>query len=151
MKGNVDQKINQAREILDTIGQENEKEGIKWTKFFMDRFDKKEWEKNQIKMDKLNKHRMTKRGYFEMVTGMINELFKEVDKPSRKWRLQAFTTKKGVVMQIWDTLGRVYQKAFTPCGIPKIDLKAIEIYLGQAEDTMYKEDKQTKSGIILPS
>lgn len=138
-----------AIETLEAIGQPNEKEGIKWTQRFMDAFDKKEFEKYQLDQEKLAKNRMTKKRYYQILAGMLNEMLQEMDTPSNKWRSLAYTTTKGVVCQIKDSLGRVYQKAFTPCGVPKVDLQMINRYLGQAEDTMYKYDEKTDSGIYL--
>ncbi len=141
--------VKQAIETLEAIGQENEKEGIKWTQRFMDEFDKKEFEKYQLDEEKLKKTRKTKKYYYQMLAGMLNELLSEMDKPSRMWRALAYTTERGVVCQLKDSIGRVYQKAFTPCGVPKVDLQMINRYLGQAEDTMYKYDQKTDSGIYL--
>jgi hypothetical protein len=140
-----------AIEILDAIGTENEHEGIKWTKFFMDKWDKKEREQNQLKEENLKKKRMTKKRYYEALAGMLNEQFKQMDKPSNKWIVLAFYTDKGVVVQLKDIWGRVYQRAFKPCGIPKIDLHVVGLYLGGAEDTMYKVEAEgkTASGIYL--
>ncbi len=138
-------------EKLEAMGQENEHEGIKWTKFFMDKWDRKEREENQLRQDKLKKKRMTKKKYYEALAGMLNEQLSSMDKPSNKWKVLAFYTEKGVVVQLKDIWGRVYQRAFKPCGTPKIDLHMVNLYLGGAEDTMYKveTEKKTDSGIYL--
>jgi len=142
---------NTVIEKLEAMGQENEHEGIKWTKFFMDKWDRKEREQNQLRQDKLKKKRMTKKKYYEALAGMLNEQLRSMDKPSNKWRTLAFFTEKGVVVQLKDIWGRVYQRAFKPCGTPKIDLHMVNLYLGGAEDTMYKveTEKKTDSGIYL--
>jgi len=142
---------NQIKTIdtLDAIGQENEHEGIRWTKHFMDEFDKKEWEKDQFREEALGKSRMTKKRYSQMLLRILTEFIKEMDKPSNQWKVVGYATEKGLVIQIKDALGRVYQRAFKPCGIPKIDLGATYTLLASAEDTMYNKDIKTDSGIYL--
>ena len=150
----MNKKQSEAIDKLDAMGQPSEKEGIKWTKRFMDEFDKKEFEKNMLREEVLKKKRITKKRYFEMLTGMANELFKEMEIPSG-WRGVVYFTEKGVVMQIKSILGRVFQRAFKPCGTPKIDLNAVYTLLGSAEDTMWEVDEKgnidlkTKSGVYL--
>lgn len=145
----------EAIEILDAIGQENEHEGIKWTKRFMEAFDKREWEKNQIKQEKLGKTRYSKKRYSEVLAGMMNEFLQEMDAPNHNWRSIAYYTEKGVVVQIKNVLGRVFQRAFAPCGIPKIDFQAVLAMVSSAEDTMWRIDKdgdldvKTKGGVYL--
>lgn len=143
-------KINEARDVLDAIGHENEHEGIKWTKYFMDLFDKNEMEKNILREESLKK-KVTRKRYHEALAGIMNELMIDMDKPSNNWITNAFFTEKGVVVQLKDKWGRVYQRAFKPCGTPKIDLHMVNLYLGGAEDTMYKveSEKKTQSGIYL--
>jgi len=150
----MNKKIGEAIDKLDAMGQPSEKEGIKWTKRFMDEFDKKEWEKNMLREEVLKRKRLTKKRYFEMLAGMANELFKESE-ISGGWRGIVYFTQKGMVMQIKSMMGRIFQRAFKPCGIPKIDLNAVYTLLGSAEDTMWQIDEKgnidlkTKNGIYL--
>ena len=142
-------------EVLDAIGMKNEHEGIKWTKFFMDKWNRKEWEKNQLTEDNMRKQRQTKKKYYKFIVAILNEGFSEMDMPSGNWRIGAYATDKGVVVQLKNVFGRVFQRAIKPCGTPKIDFNAMMQLMGSAEDTMYnietkgEVDLKTKGGIFL--
>lgn len=149
-------------EKLDAMGTENEREGIKWTKYFMDQFDRSEWEKNQIQLEKLDrKARFSRSGYHHLLAMMMNEEAKEMDFPEGYLPI-IYPTKQGVVLEIIDRSNNKHRRAFTPVGIPKIDHHAVTVCLIQAQNTIdtieekiYKKThtldgmKKTESGIIL--
>lgn len=151
-------------EKLEAMGHETESEGIKWTKYFMDQFDKDQWDKDQIKLDKLDHaRRFTKRNYFHLLASMLNEELKDMDIPDG-YMFAAYSTAKGVVTELIDKSGQRYRRAFTPCGTPKIDHHCIVLNLIQAQDTVdlleeeiYRKQhtvdglKKTESGIIIPN
>ena len=151
----MNKKQSKAIETLEAIGQTDEHKGIKWTKFFMDKWNRKEMEKNQLTADAMRKKRGTKKKYYRFIAVVLNEAFEEMDKPSNKWRIGAYSTDKGVVVQLKGIMGRIFQRAITPCGTPKIDLNAMMQLVGSAEDTMYnietkgEVDLKTKGGIFL--
>ena len=118
----------------------------------MDRFEKEEWEKNQLERDHLKKHRLSKKKYYLVLARMLEEKLNSTDKPSNRWKTVVYPTDLGVVAQIKNIWGRTFQKAFKPCGIPKIDHHAVETLVGMAEDKMYAEEdkKQSPGGVYLP-
>lgn len=151
-----------ALEKLDAMGHANEKEGIKWTQFFMDQFDKETWEKDQIQLDRLeHSRRFTKRNYFYLLAQMLNEEAHDLDTPSG-YLVGARSTLDGVVLEVIDRSGICHRRAYTPCGTPKIDYECAVVCLIQAQNTIDKKEeeyykrthtvdgmKKTESGILL--
>ena len=144
--------VGEARDVLDVMGQQSEKEGIKWTQYFMDKFEKEEWDKEQLAKEKLQRSRLTKKRYYYILAEMLKEMIVVVNRPSPGYVASVYSNKKGVVAQFKDKLGRIWRKAFKPCGIPKIDHHACKTISGMAEDKMWSLDaeKITEGGVYLP-
>lgn len=149
-------KIGEASEILDAIGHEDEKEGIKWTKYFMDLWDKQEWDKNQLKKEKLEKKRkFSKIDYFKALAGMLQQESFDMDIPDG-YRVWSEFSGDGVVLKFTDIQGNIYYKAFKPDGTPEVDFNAVVGMLIDLQDSIdglerlrmnqFKKD----TGIILP-
>jgi hypothetical protein len=151
-----EKKMAQASEILDAIGQENESEGIKWTQYFMNEFDKKQWEQNQLKQDRLEKvRRFNKAEYYRVLTGMFNEEVKDMDIPTG-YLVIAQYTKEGIVVNMMDRWKKKWRRAFTPDGTPKVDFNAIVGLLTDVQNTIDILERQATErlkefGLVLPT
>jgi len=143
-------------EILESVGHESEKKGIKYVKEFMALFEKKEWEENQIKRDHLSKKsRFSKKNYYRAIVELINSEVADLDLPTN-YMVWGELTKQGVIVTLKDRFNKTYSGAFTPCGTPKVDFYAVTDLLGRALDTADRiEDDHLKNikdlGIILPA
>lgn len=149
-------RVGHAREVLEAIGQDSEKEGIKWTKYFMDKWNRKQWKENQIKKEKLEKKRKyTKMEYFRALAGMLHEEAQFLEAPPN-YDFWAEFSGDGVVLKMRSPSGKTYQRAFKPDGTPELDYKAVVSILVSALDTVHhvEEEKIQKikdQGFILPS
>jgi hypothetical protein len=144
-------KVGEAREILDTIGQDSEKEGIRWTKIFMDQWDKKEWEENQIEKEKLKKRNKRRLEYTHLLHNLIREKGLELERPAQGYWLETGFNQKGVWVRLHDRHGNKWNRGIKVTGIPKYDHHAALILVQAIEDKMWEleENPQTKSGIYL--
>jgi len=141
-----------AVEILDAIGHENEKEGIRWTKYFMNQYAKKEWEKDQIKKEKLKKANKNKKDYVLLLAKMLQQELYILDTP-KDYTLDVKITPKGIIMGIKSPYkNRWVYKAFKPSGIPKYDYAYIQNAVAETDAFMINDNRrsQTDSGIFLP-
>ncbi len=156
MENTNKKQLGEAAEKLEAMGQENEHEGIKWTKYFMDAFNKKEWEEEQIKTAKLDhSRRYSKRGYYEMLAKMLDEECRDLDLTIR-FTATGYPNKEGVVINMVDhKTGLQFKRGMKPSGIPKYDYYGITVLLMQAQNTAESIERgnddlvTTKSGIIL--
>lgn len=146
--------VGEAQEVLDAIGHENEAEGIKWTKHFMDKWDKKQWKQNQIKTDKLKKtRRYTKQEYYRLLYQMLQEEIKDLlenDIPPG-FKVYPGYDDGGVGVYLDTPDGERYARGFKPDGTPEVDFNAV---VGLLEDILITVDRllkknATSSGIIL--
>lgn len=147
-------KVNEAIEELDAIGHENEKEGIKWTQYFMKQWDLKQWEKNQFKEESLKKKRRDRLGYHRVIAGMLGEEALGMDIPLG-YQVGAFFSGDGVILKLVDRWGKKYHRAFKPDGVPKIDFNAVVGLLVDLQNTIdllefrAQQELPQNSGIIL--
>ncbi len=126
----------EVEEKLEVMGQEDEHQGIRWTKYFMDQFDKKEWEKDQIHQQRLErKAKFSKKGYYDLCAQMMNQEAQTLDL-ALQFRLRGYATKYGVALEMRDIkTGRMFTRGMKPCGIPKYDYYATVVLLMQAQNT----------------
>lgn len=149
-------KMAEASEILDAIGHENEKEGIKWTQRFMSQWDKKQWEKQQIKRGELDKkRRFSRMGYHELVAGMLQEELKDLDVPPG-YRTWTEFSGEGVIVRMVDSKGKKYNRAFRPDGTPEVDFRAVVGLLTDVQNSVdileqERAENLKTMGIVLPS
>lgn len=145
-------KKGEAEDVLDAIGQKNEKEGIKWTKFFHEKWEKEELEKQFIDEETLKKNRKKKDRYFKALAFLMQKKLDELEKPGPGFTINVKTSATGVFVELKDRWGRSYKRGFKPTGTAKYDLNAAVNMIGRVEDTMYdiEDKKQTKSGVYLP-
>lgn len=137
----LDQKqkqVGEAKEVLDAIGSENEKEGIKWTKFFMDKWDKKEWEKAQFEQERLGRWTKKKKAYYELVHHFFKEQIEGLERPNYGYWVETGMSTKGVWLKLHDRFGKVWTKGMKIIGVPKYDHFGIGIISGKVEDLMWK-------------
>jgi hypothetical protein len=155
-KPTKEKELSRAMEMLDAMGQENESEGIAWTKKFMDEFDQRQWEENQLKQDKLARStKYTRMEYYRIVCGMINEELKDMDIP-RGYVAMSHFTENGVIVDLADRWGKRWRRAFKPDGTPKIDFNAVVGLLTDIQNTIdgleYNAQANLKDlGLVLPS
>lgn len=146
--------VDHAKEVLDAIGHESEKQGIKWTKYFMDKWDKQEWEKQQIVQDKLAKGtKYRKSEYYRLVANVLREIVYGIERPNWGWWAEVKSTDDGVIVILKHRTGRSWSRAFKPTGIPKIDYQAAVTYAAYTEYTMHEDEEnpspKTASGIYI--
>lgn len=143
MQGNTQKTHNPQKEqkrvaeMLEAIGQEDEHEGIKATKYFMDQFEKKNWEEDQFKQDRLEKAtKYSRHEYHKILAMMLDEEARQMDIPF-ELGYKAWTefTEDGVILRMTDRWGRKYHKAFRPSGIPKVDFFAVVTLLSDLQGT----------------
>ena len=148
-------KVNEAAEILEAIGQENESKGIEATQHFMKLWDDKNALEDHKKVTLLGKKRnYTKVDYYRIIAGMINEGLAELDVEPGFVAKAAFT-KEGVVVKVTDPEGYVYARAFKPNGDPETDYNCVVGLLSQVLDTsdeyyVKKQKALKEAGIIIP-
>lgn len=148
-------KIDEAAEVLDTIGQENEKEGIKWTQYFMNIWDQHELDRKLKKKDRLKKATIYKKmEYHRIIAGMIQEEAKQLDIPDRFMVWSEFT-QDGVIVRLVSPSGDKFNRAFRPTGEPGIDLNAVFGILVDVQTTIddleeKRFSKLRESGLIIP-
>ena len=138
-------------EQLEAIGQENEHEGIKATKHFMDEFDKKKQEEDLVRINSLSKSVTRKTYHFNLAT-ILDAEAKFMDIPL-SFKASAYPTEEGVVLELKDSLGRKYVKAFKPLGEPVKDYNYLINMLSALQDTsdsIESGNMKTKSGLYLP-
>lgn len=146
--------VGEIGEVLDAIGHENEKEGIKWTQYFMDIWDKKELENQHRKKHKLKKSLgFTKREYYRIISNMIDEELRELDIPPGYVAWSSFD-EKGVVLRLTTYNGEKYNRAFKPDGSPSTDFNVVVGLLIDTQDTIDRcENKRrenlNKMGLII--
>lgn len=148
-------KIGESQDVLDAIGQENEKEGIRWTKYFMDIWDQKEREKKEKKRDRLKKATVYKKmEYYRIVAGMLQQESANLDVPDRYMVWSEFS-EQGVIVRLASPSGEKFSRAFKPSGEPVVDLNAVfgllvdvQSTIDMLEDRRYQKLKD--SGIIIP-
>lgn len=145
-----------AIEMLEAMGHENEQEGIKYTKYFMDKWDRDQWEKQQIQEEKLGKAKKFRRvDYHKKLRGMLNEMVLGIDRVGPGYWAETGFNEKGVWARLHDKYGRTWQRGIKPSGIPKVDYRgsiglaaAIEMKMIEIEND---KDPKSKGGIHLPT
>lgn len=149
------EEINEAGEVLDAIGQRNEKKGIKWTQHFMDEWDREKWHENQLKKEKLEeKRKYSRMNYHQALSGMLQDEAQDLDVPFG-YRVWSEFSGEGVILKVSDVHKNTYYDAFRPDGTPEIDFNVAVQLLIAAQDTIdMLERERVKSlkdrGIILP-
>lgn len=144
--------VGKARDIIDAMGQRNEKKAAKWVKYFIGLHEKKELEKDQMREKKLSKLRKSKKLYYEMLRAMANDLIIKTERAGPGFIGGARLNSKGITAVLKTPWGKIYKRSFTPSGIPKYDLPAVMTLVGSLEDTMWhlEKTKITDSGVYLP-
>lgn len=147
--------VNLALEKLEAIGQESEKEGIKYTQQFMKEWDQKQEGRGREKKGQLERmKRFSKPEYYRLVAGMIQEELSDLDIPVG-YRTWAEMSGDGVIAKMTDLKGKTYYKAFKPDGSPEVDFKAVVGILTDIQNSIdYLEYERAenlkKLGLILP-
>jgi hypothetical protein len=150
------EKLVEANDILDAIGQESEKKGISETKYFMDQWDRRQWHENQLKKDRLDSSRkFRKMEYYRILAAMLQEEIADLDIPNGYMAWSEFT-QSGVVVRLRDRWGKKYYRAFKPDGTPEIDFNAVVGLLTDVQNSVDKleydaRENLKQSGFILPS
>lgn len=150
-----DKKIGEASEILDAIGHENEKEGIRWTQHFMNIWDQHELDKRHQKKDRLKKATIfNKMEYHRIISGMIHDEAKSLDIPTG-YMVWSEYTEDGVIVRLAAPNGEKYKRAFKPSGDPGVDLNAVFGLLVDVQSTVDEVVNRSatnlkKAGIIIP-
>lgn len=153
----MNRKALEVSEKLEAMGQENEKEGIRYTKEFMDEFDKREWERNQLQIQKLEHRRKFKKmDYFHLVARMLDEESKQLD-ISDRFLVKTIWNEEKTGLMLYDMLTKKqYGHGFKISGIPKIDHAAVTVLLLELQNTaeaieqeQIKDSNKTRSGIIV--
>ena len=135
MRRDTMSKTTNTTEVLEAIGHENEKEGVKWTQYFMNEWDQKQRGKDHENLNLLDKRRkFTRQRYHEVLSGMINEGLSELD-VEHGFKAHSEFNKSGVVVRVTDPDGKKYARAFKPSGEPEIDFNAVVGLLSQVLDT----------------
>ena len=139
--------------MLDAMGQKNEKAGIKWTKYFMHKWDKEQWEENQLEKDKLKKKTKSRYAYTELLFKFFQEKAFALDRPNRGYWLESGFSGKGIWVKLHDRFGKKWVRGIRPSGIPKYDHHAVLILVQSIEDKMWEVERepQTETGVYLPS
>ncbi len=140
-----------ARDIIDAIGHENEKQGIKWAKYFFDEFQKREKEKTNKIIDRLLKVRNKRKEYHRVLREVFDGMIMELERPTPGFSAETGYNDIGIWVKLKDPYGRTFQRGIKPTGTPKIDLAAATHMMGTTEDKMYEisdPDKPTDSGIF---
>jgi hypothetical protein len=150
----VNKKVGIAQDVLDAIGHENEKEGIRWTKHFMDL-----WEKDQSE-DKFNKESKLKKSegydklrYNSLICNMLQEEINGLDLDVG-YSSYARYTKDGVFVILKAPNKKVYGRGFKPSHDYKVDYTAVVGLLVDILDTVdyfayEKKNNLEKQGIII--
>lgn len=142
----------EASDILDAIGSDSEAEGRKWARYFIDLWEKKQWEKNQLREQDLSKKRRKKADYFRLCADMLHDQAVRLERAGPGYWIEVSANEKGVLLKLHDRFKRTFARGFTPSGIPKYDVAAVNNFLGTLQDTMWdlEEDKRTDKGVFLP-
>lgn len=140
----MEKKIKRAVEVLEEIGQEDEKAGIQATQYFMDQWDRAQWEQNQIAQDTLQKStKYSKIEYYRKVAQMLYEEAKDLDIPvGYQWNVKV--DDRGVAFFLIDSWKRKYNRAFKPCGVPKYDFAALTQILVDADTTVQNIENERR-------
>lgn len=147
--------LGEASDVLDAIGHENEKEGIRWTQHFMNIWDQHELEKRDKKRDRLKKATIFNRmEYHRIVSGMIQDEAKQLDVPVG-YMIWSEYTEGGVIARLAAPNGEKYKRAFKPSGDPGVDLNAIFGILVDIQSTVDEIVNRSatnlkKAGFIVP-
>ncbi len=149
-------KVGETQDVLAAIGHENEKLGIKYTKQFMDQWDKKQWYRNQLQKEKLAKGRKFKKtDYFRLISGMLGEEAQDLELPHGYFIWSEFSG-DGVILKMKDRWGNNHHRGFKPSGTPHADFSYVANILASALDTAdyleeIAQDKLKAQGFVLPS
>lgn len=146
------QQIGEAEDILDAIGHERESEGIKWTKYFMDMYEKKQLKKDQFNIEALKKNKMSKSKYSWMLKSYLEASLSRLEIPNT-FQVKVEKTHEGIVAMYKPVYSSRWRyKAFAPCGIPLRDYKHVLYIIQEIDLSILKEDNSpvTDTGIILP-
>lgn len=79
--------------------------------------------------------------YYQMIADRLRQRIYAVCDFPIGWSVKVEATDKGVVVELY-YLTKIYRIAFTPNGIPKYDLNAIEVYTMRVENTIYQNEKR---------
>jgi hypothetical protein len=141
--------VAKATEVLEAIGQESEKEGVKWTKYFMDLWDKEQWNKEQIIETSLGrkKHKLD---YIELLRRFLEEQLFSLERPNFGYWVEVGKSKIGVYAKLHDRWGKVWSRGIKACGVPKMDYNAVWILVETVDDKMWELEEGLKTeGIHL--
>lgn len=148
-----EKRIDHIVDKIDAMGHESERQGIKWTQYFMKQFEKDEFEKNQIKKEKLDKRaRYSRKEYTRVCREMLDQEIKELERPGPGFWVETGYEGEGVWLKLHDRYGRKFARGFKPSGIPKVDLHMINLFMGWTQDKMWEIEEAMlpdKSGIYL--
>jgi hypothetical protein len=135
-------KLGEEEELIDALGHENEKEGIKNVKEFMKGEEKKEQDK-QDRMTELimGASKGNKNSYILFMAELLDRKLKSVS-ISPGWIYEIIPTGEGVILELISPLKRYFRRAFKPCGQAIYDLNAINQYGDAVETTIDKVNKE---------
>jgi len=149
-------KVGEVREILDAIGHENEKQGIKWTKYFMNEWDLEETRKRNsliMMLDSTAKRNLT--DYRRLLMEVLGELLYSIDLPPQ-YRTKHSLNDKGIKVTLIDPHLATYERGTKISYVGRYDLSAIEhmaldceYEANQIEKKRSNGNYKTKGGIYL--
>ena len=141
----------QAKEVIETIGQEG-KAGIKAAKEYFSNEEREGEKIKDIERQILEDARKKKESYHARLAKFLVKYLSNIPW-NNGWNYRVAPTDRGVLMEITSPGPRYFRSAFKATGDTKIDLNAIETYAIRAEnlfDRLSQNDNHTKGGIILP-
>ena len=141
----------QAKEVIETIGQEG-KAGIKAAKEYFKSEEDKAQKVRDIEQQILEDARKKKEAYHTYLAKILGKYLGDIPWVVG-WKWQVAPTDRGVLMEITAPGPRYFRSAFKAIGDIKLDLNAVETYAVRAEnlfDRLMGSDNHTRGGIILP-
>ncbi len=140
-----------ASEKLDAIGHENESQGIKWTKHFMDEDAKQQYVEGLRVQEGLKQYVKNKGNYTNALADLLNRNLNELDVPMGFSTMVEVPDKDHIAVKFVDKWDRLWGWGFKPSQRVKEDFFMVNQLTAACDFKMSQldQDKVTDSGIHL--
>jgi hypothetical protein len=139
----------ETEELIDQLGQEDEKKAAPLVREYMSEIQKKEEDENNLDIEQLKHLSNNKLTYQRFLIGILNRFLAEETIP-KHYPLYVESNDQGIVLGIEKT---EYLGAFKVVGIPQYDIaacKTLAVKMGNTIAHLEGYRKQTEAGIVIP-
>ena len=142
-------KKEEAKEVLETLGQESDTKAAPWVRKNSDQKELEEKKQRDIALEVLTGLRGNRKAYMRFLVNVLIAFARQED-VGKSRQIEVDLTDQGVVVRIRKTK---YTGAFSPSGIPFYDYHACKLMAVKLGNTCAKLDgyhRESNGGVLLP-